>query len=256
MNRFLLTLFAAISLTLPTMAQDDAWKPGEKINYTVFYSVMGLYVNAGTASFTTSSAVHEDRNVYHVVGEGRTNPSYDWIFKVRDRYETFIDQESKKPVKFIRNVHEGNYKRYEEVVFDHGEKAAVTKKGIYKIPNEVQDVVSSLYYARNLDYDKFKPNDKIHFNMFLGDEVYDMYIRYVGKETIKTKFGTYRAIKLKPLLIKGNVFEGGEKMTVWVTDDANHIPVRIESDLSVGKVKVDLNNHKNLKYPLTSLATK
>ncbi len=253
MKRILLLLTTLLAFGA-TQAQDDAWRTGEKIDYTVFYTVLGLYVNAGSASFTTSTAVHQDRPVYHVVGVGKTNPKYDWIFKVRDRYETFIDQESKKPVKFIRNVHEGNYKRYEEVVFNHHEKSAVTKKGIYKIPAEVQDVVSSLYFARNLDYDNFKPGEKINFSMFLDDEVYNMYIRYMGKETIETKYGTYKAIKLKPLLIKGNVFEGGEKMTVWVTDDANHIPVRIESDISVGKIKVDLKSYKNLKYPLSSLA--
>ena len=89
--------------------------------------------------------------------------------------------------------------------------------------------------------------------MFLDNEVYDMYIRYVGRETIKTKYGKFKAIKIKPLLIKGTIFEGGEKMTVWVTDDPNHIPVRIESPIVVGKVKVDMMGYENLRHPLTSL---
>jgi hypothetical protein len=80
-----------------------------------------------------------------------------------------------------------------------------------------------------------------------------MYIRYVGKETIKTKYGKFRAIKFKPLLIKGTIFEGGEKMTVWISDDKNRIPVRIESPISVGSVKVDMMTYKNLKHPLSSL---
>jgi hypothetical protein len=89
--------------------------------------------------------------------------------------------------------------------------------------------------------------------MFLDNEVYGMYIRYLGKETVKTKYGKFKAIKFKPLLIKGTIFEGGEKMTVWVTDDDNRIPVRIESPIVVGKVKVDMMSSKNLRYPLTSL---
>ncbi len=89
--------------------------------------------------------------------------------------------------------------------------------------------------------------------MFLDNEVFNMYIRYVGKEEIKTKYGKFRAIKIKPLLLKGQIFEGGEKMTVWVTDDANHIPVRVESPLVVGKVKIDMMSHANLRHPLTSL---
>jgi hypothetical protein len=83
--------------------------------------------------------------------------------------------------------------------------------------------------------------------------VYDLYIRYLGKETVKTKYGKFKAIKFKPLLIKGTLFEGGEKMNVWVTDDPNRIPVRIESPITVGSVKVDLIGHRNLRYPLSSL---
>jgi hypothetical protein len=71
--------------------------------------------------------------------------------------------------------------------------------------------------------------------------------------TIKTKYGKFRAIKIKPLLIKGTIFEGGEKMTVWISDDANHIPVRVESPISVGSVKVDMMDFKNRRSPMSSL---
>jgi len=86
--------------------------------------------------------------------------------------------------------------------------------------------------------------------MFLDNKVFNMYIHYIGKETIKTKYGKFNAIKLKPLLLKGNIFDGGEKMTVWITNDANHIPVRIESPIVVGNVKIDLMHYENLRYPL------
>ena len=48
-------------------------------------------------------------------------------------------------------------------------------------------------------------------------------------------------------------FAGGEKMTIWVTDDANHIPVRVESPIIVGNVKIDLMKYENLKSPITAL---
>ena len=92
--------------------------------------------------------------------------------------------------------------------------------------------------------------------MFLDNELYNMYIRYLGKETIKTKYGKFKAIKFKPLLLKGSIFEGGEKMTVWVSDDANHLPLRIESPISVGSVKIDMMEYSNLRYPLTSMVKK
>ena len=53
-------------------------------------------------------------------------------------------------------------------------------------------------------------------------------------------------------MVKGTIFEGGEKMTVWVSDDPNHIPLRIESPIIVGSLKVDMKQYKNLRYPLSS----
>jgi hypothetical protein len=150
-------------------------------------------------------------------------------------------------------VYEGGYKKYENITFNQAANTAVTSDGVFKVPNCVQDVLSSIYYARNIDFASYKVDDKIPFSMFLDNETYNLYLRYLGKETVKTKYGKFKAIKFKPLLIKGTIFEGGEKMTVWVSDDANRIPVRIESPISVGSIKVDMMGYQNLKYPLTSL---
>jgi len=233
--------------------QNVAFQPQEKISYTVYYNVIGIYVNAGTATFTTSDEKIQNTDVFHVVGEGSTNPKYDWIFKVRDRYESYFSATDLQPVKFVRNINEGKYKKHEEITFNHQTNTAITNNGVYKVPENVQDVISIMYYARNINYDQYKSGDKIPFSMFLDDKVYNMYIHYLGKETIKTKYGKFKAIKLKPLLLKGSIFEGGEKMTIWITDDANHIPVRVESPIIVGSVKIDLMNYENLKYPITVL---
>lgn len=225
----------------------------EEVTFNVYYAVAGIYVNAGAATFTSKLETINNRPVYHVAGEGKTNSSYDWIYRVRDKYESYIDTATMQPLKFIRNVNEGGYKIYQNITFNKSSNTAITKEGVYKVPSCVQDVVSAMYYARNLDFSKLRKDDKIPFSMFLDNEVFNMYIRYMGKEEIKTKYGKFRAIKLKPLLLKGTIFEGGENMTVWVTDDANHIPVRIESPIVVGKVKIDMMGYSNLRHPLTSL---
>jgi len=230
-----------------------SFKAGEEVTYTVYYAVAGIYVNAGNATFTSTLETFNNRPVYHVVGEGKTNSSYDWIYKVRDKYETFIDTATMQPLKFIRNVNEGGYKKYQNITFNKTTNTAIATDGVFKVPACVQDVMSAMYYARNVDFSKLQPDDRIPFSMFLDNEIFNMYIRYVGKETIKTKYGKFSALKIKPLLLKGQVFEGGENMTVWITDDANHIPIRIESPLVVGKVKIDMMSHDNLRHPLTSL---
>jgi hypothetical protein len=234
-------------------ARNSAFRNEERITYTVYYSVVGLYINAGTAVFSTKLEQLNGKPVFHVTGTGTTHPSYDWVYRVRDVYESYIDTATMQPLRFIRNVDEGGYKIYQNYNFNKSTNIATTTKGDFKVPACVQDVLSAIYYARNIDYNRYKINDRIPFTMFLDHEVYNMYIRYLGKETVKTRYGTFRTIKFKPLLVKGTIFEGGEKMTVWVTDDANHIPVRIESPITVGKVKVDMMSYSNIRYPLSSL---
>jgi hypothetical protein len=233
--------------------RNSSFHNGEQLHYIVYYSIIGIYVNAGYANVSARLERLNNRPVYHIVGDGKSNSSYNWISKVNNRYESYVDTATLQPLKFVRKVEEGNHRKYENVTFNRTANTAVTKDGVYKVPTCVQDVVSSLYYARNINFDKYKPGDKISFNMFFDNELYNMYIRYVGKEDIKTKFGKFKAIKFKPLLIKGTMFEGGEKMNVWVTDDANKIPLRVESPLTVGSIKVDMMGHKNLRHPLTSL---
>ena len=251
----ILLIFSCIKLS----ADDDfcglrntTFSANESLTFNVFYSVIGLYVNAGQANFSNRIERLDNKPVYHVIAQGNSNSSYDWIFKVRDRYESFIDTATLQPLKAIRIVDEGGHKKNENTIFNEQQNTAVTNKGIFKIPNCTQDIISSFYYARNINFDKYKVNDKIQFTMFLGTSIYKLYIKYIGKEVVKTRYGKFRAIKLKPLLIKGDVFKGGEDMDVWISDDANHIPLRIQSSIAVGSIKVDLMLWRNIRYPLTA----
>jgi hypothetical protein len=230
-----------------------AFQAGEQVTMKVFYSAMGVYIGAGEATFTTTLEKFNGKPVYHCVGEGKTYPFFDDFYKVRDRYESYIDTTNLLPMKFIRNVSEGSQKIYNNVTFDQSSATAISTNGIFKTPGCIQDVISAVYYARNLDFSKCKVNDKIPFDMFLDDEVYHLYIRYLGKEVIKTRYGKFNAIKFKPLLIKGTLFAGGEQMNAWFSDDPNHLLLRVESPITVGSVKVDMFGYKNLRYPLSSL---
>jgi hypothetical protein len=262
MNKFMKALLIIVLFTAFSPSQNDdvfcgikntAFKTGETVTMKVFYNAAGMYIGAGEATFTTNIERYNGKTAYHCVGDGKSYPFFDNFFKVRDRYESYIDTSTMLPMKFIRNVDEGGYKIYNNVSFNHTAGTAVSTNGVFKTPNCIQDVVSAIYYARNINFDKFAIGDKIPFDMFLDDEVYHIYIRYLGKEQVKTRYGKFRAIKFKPLLIKGTIFEGGEKMTAWVSDDPNHLLLRVESPISVGSIKIDMYGYKNLRYPLSSL---
>ena len=97
--------------------KNTAFQAGEKIAMTVYYAVAGIYVNAGTASFTNTLETLNSKPVFHIVGEGHSNSSYDVLYKVRDRYESYIDTATLQPLKFVRDVNEGGYKKYQNVTF-------------------------------------------------------------------------------------------------------------------------------------------
>jgi hypothetical protein len=250
----------ALSAFSPKQTGDDfcglknkAFQAGESVTMKVFYSAAGIYIGAGEATFTNTLERFNGKTTYHCVGDGKSYPFFDNFFKVRDRYESYIDTATLLPVKFIRNVDEGGYKIYNNVTFNHNANTAITTNGVFKTSPCIQDVVSAIYYARNIEFEKYKVGEKIPFDMFLDDEVYHLYLRYLGKEKVKTKYGKFNAIKFKPLLIKGTIFQGGEKMTAWVSDDPNRLLLRVESPISVGSIKVDMFGYRNLRYPLTSL---
>ncbi len=253
----LVTGFCSLSFTTAYYnncnIRNNAFKADEEVKMKVFYSTLGMYVGAGEAVFTSSLERYNGKTVYHLVGTGSTYSFFDGFFKVRDRYESYIDTSNLLPYKFVRNIDEGGYKKYNNVTFNHDANTAVSTNGVFKVTDCIQDVVSMVYYARNINFDKYKVDDKILFDMFLDDEVFHMYIRYMGKEKIKTRYGKFNAIKIRPLLIKGTIFEGGEKMTAWLSDDPNHVLLRAESPIAVGSIKVDMMGYKNLRHPLSSL---
>jgi hypothetical protein len=249
--------------TLNVLAQNDfcnaknfSFKEGEQLHFKVYYNIGFIWVYAGDAAFGITRQEMTGHKTFHITADGKTVKSYEWAYKVKDRYETYIDEETMLPVKFIRDVNEGGIKTINDVTFNHRAGKAVSTTGTYSIPKCTQDVLSSIYYARNIDFNKYKKGDKIPFDMFLDDKVYSLYIRYLGKEKITTKYGTFNAIKIAPLLIQGTIFKGGEKMLIWVSDDNNHLPLRVDSPILIGSVKVDLMGYENLRNPMTSLINK
>jgi len=233
--------------------KNTAFVEGEKINYTIFYNVVGLYVNAGKTDFTIQSTNWNGADAFTFTALGKSNSKYDWIFKVRDKYESIVDSKTLLPYQFTRQINEGSFHHKETLLFNQKDNTVNNEKGVFKTPDCTYDVLSAIYAARNYNYKSSILNDKIYLNFFLDKELYPSYFKYLGKEIITTRYGKFKAIKLAPLLVKGTMFKGGEEMTIWITDDDNHIPVRIQTPIIVGTIKVDMVGFDNLRYPLSSL---
>jgi hypothetical protein len=253
-----LNLFAQVPpVTQECKIENKAFQVGEKLTYKFAFKWGAIWLSAGEATLSLEQATYNNKPCIHVVGYGETYKSYDWFFKVRDKYESYIDPETILPYKFVRDVNEGGYTIYNNVTFKQSEGKVISTSNTssHPTPREtttnisscIQDVLSAVYYARCLDFSKYKPNDTVPLTIFLDDSVYPLHIKYIGKEVLKAKSGTYRCIVFKPMTIKGSIFKGGEEMTIYVTDDENKIPVRIASPILIGEVLAELVGAEGLR---------
>ncbi len=233
---------------LPTK-NNFAFRPGEKLTYRLHYGI----INAGEAVLEVKPDVLtiNGRQIYHIVGTGYTTGSTDWFFKVRDRYETYLDKDALLPWYFVRRVEEGGYKFSQDYSFNHfTKKVDIGNNQKYDIPDDVQDMVSAFYAARNMDLSRAKTGDVMSMICFMDKELWPMKIKLIGRETIATDIGEIRCLKFRPIVQRGRVFKQEEDMTVWISDDANHLPVRAQADILVGSIKMDLSAVMNLANPL------
>lgn len=238
--------------------ENNAFKRGEKLTFRVYYqSLLTGKVTAGEAKIEVRSkrSTKNNRPVYHIIGTGESKGAFNFFFKVNDRFETFIDEEGLFPWYFIRRTREGGYKKDDEVTFDHNRNLATSRNAVKKIPQNVQDIVSVFYYARTLNIDGVKQGDSFPLSFYLDDSVYVSKIIFLGKEQIKTETGTYNCLKFKPMVATGDVFKEPYPMELWVTDDANRIPVLVQSAVIVGSVKMELMSYEGLRNPLRSLVS-
>ncbi|MBP6185384.1 MAG: DUF3108 domain-containing protein [Saprospiraceae bacterium] len=241
---------------------NQAFKSGEEVVYTVYYNWNFVWLSAGEVTFK----VEELPNAYKLTAKGRTFPSYEWFFKVRDYYEAIIDKKTLLPLKTIRDIKEGGYRLYEKVEYHEGGYTVTSHRGKeskkltpkeFKLSGCTHDVLSSIYFARNQAFDGLSKGATFPVRVFLDREEYNLRIKYLGKlHKVEVKNqGTFRAIGLSPETVAGTVFSEGAVMTVYASDDANRIPLMIESPVSVGSIKAVLKSHKNLRYPLSSRLT-
>lgn len=231
---------------------NTAFKAGEVLSYRMHYGL----INAGVAVLEVKPDLIEvnKRKVYHIVGTGYTVGSADWFFKVRDRYETYMDKDAMLPWLFVRRVDEGGYKFSQDYMFNHyTKKVDIGNNEKFDVPAGVQDMVSAFYSARNLDLSKAKDGDLFSITCFVDKEIWPLQIKFMGRETIETDIGTYRCLRFQPIVQKGRVFKHPEDLNVWISDDKNHLPMRVKANIIIGSIKMDITSAKNLANPTSKV---
>jgi hypothetical protein len=227
--------------------ENVAFKRGEKLTYRIHYGFIDAAI--ATIEITDENKQFANRNTLHVVGIGKSKGSFDFFFKIRDRYETYIDEEALIPWFFGRRIDEGGYKTSQDYIFYHGQKKVSANGKMIDIWQNTQDMLSGFYLARTMDLGNAKEGQLFSVPTIVDGEMYNLQIKFKGRETIKSEWGRIKCLKFVPVLQKGRVFKHEEDMVVWLTDDKNHIPIRAKADILFGSLKMDLIGYKGISAP-------
>ena len=241
----------------PCEVRNTAFSSGEELRYKVIYNWGAIWLESAEGVFSVKKADFRGRSCYQLKGTGFTYPKYAWFYKVQDLFESYVDSQSFRPLRFHADIIEGGKREKHNYFFNNSTQKVYTSIQRGKAPAKVDslqlspcsiDVITAIYYARNIDYSHCKLNDTISVSLLLENKLYPIYVRYLGKAVYASDaLGKFRCIKFSPLLVEGTIFKGGEGMVVWVSDDQNKVPLCIETPLVIGTVKVQLVSRKNLR---------
>ena len=238
MKKIVLILFLVHPLILAQNVP-TAFKPGEKLTYKVQYGP----IIAGVANLEVSSS----KNEFTYLAKGKSTGVFNVFFKVRDTYKSVVNKSTLKPVWFYRDIKEGNYKKKEKVFFNYELQRAESTRDTISLPNNTQDILSIFYYLRSQNFNHLKVGDHLSAQMYLDDEFIQSKMYYLGIDTIKTKFGRISCTKWAPELQTGRVFEDKQGLELWISNDANKIPIQVKAKVMVGSIKMDLIEAKGTR---------
>lgn len=239
-------LLVAVSM-LPALAFQD----GEKLTFTVKYGV----VHAAEAILEARTDTYQGNPVWYLSTNARTYPFFDVFFKVRDKVESWWDKSTLLPYKFSKTLQEGTYKQHRVMFFDQSKNTSSYHKWSYKkqkynveqvsILSASQDVLSAFYYIRN---QSLVPGKTLSVNITIDGRSVATNVVVHRREKVKTIFGTMNCLVIEPKLKKEGIFRQSGKITIWISDDAYKIPVKMESAVSFGSFVAVLKEAQNVPY--------
>jgi len=241
MNKIIL-LILLVSFKVYAQGEHISFKKGEKLEYKIHYGPLA----AGIARLEVKTI----NNQYRFIATGKSTGLFNLFFKVRDSYESIVDKTNLHPNQFYRDVKEGSYKKKESVFFNYKLQQAESTRDTIPLPKNTQDILSIFYYLRAQNFDTLKAGESFPFQIYLDDEFMESNLYYLGGDTLKTKFGWIPCTKWAPELETGRVFKDDYGMNLWISDDANKIPLQIKTKVLVGSIKMDLIKYSGTIEPL------
>lgn len=211
----------------------------QSFEYTIYYG----YITVGEAKYSSKKVNYNKKPALKLIFEGETTGLWNWVYDVQDKFLSYYDYKNKKPLYFLRNVHEGKYKQYLETYFIDSLHARVKDK-TYDIPHPTFDIVSVFQVLKEVDWKILKKGEKYCIDIFYQRKHVSLLVKKQKTENISTNLGDIDTYKLSIIVPKGKVFKTNESIVLWVSQQ-KHIPIKVEIDLPFANVSMEINSFKN-----------
>ena len=247
-----------------SLAQDSlAFRAGETMSFVLHYNWGIINSDVGTATVRLDAVDFNGIPAFHCDVSGRTTRLYDLVFRVREQFDSWFTRDGLRPLKFTRDTHEGKYDALNTYIYDW--ERSVILADVYstssgqrslELPLDrcTYDLPSLFFLARNMNMDVVTPEVRYPMTFAIDDDVYNVHFILHGRETIDVRgLGRINTIKFSAKLLAGEVFRSDTDMTIYISDDANRLPVYFEAPLLVGKATGRMTSCSNLAHPFSSM---
>jgi hypothetical protein len=258
MKKFIL-FFAFLGISQISFSQyrtikQNSFQKGEHLEYLLHLG----FLDAGIATIDVEKKLYSvnNRACYKIEVYGKSIGGLEMATKIRDFWRSYVDTAAIAPQRFYRDILEGGYTKKETTLFSQLAKYAEVsddeskKKTKAITPEYVHDIISGFYFLRTVNYEKYKVGEVFQINGLLEADVYDLKITFLGKEEIKTLLGKMQVYVLAPILPKNQLFRGENAIKVYISADANKVPVKIQANMVAGAVEAELQKFSGLKHSL------
>lgn len=248
-------------------AVNHAFQSGERVSYDLMFNWKFIWVKVGNAELTTDKATYQGKSGYSFRLKSHTSKRADFFFKMRDTLTCYVTDRL-EPLYFCKAAEEGKRHTKDEAWFSYRDGVSYVKqcrtwyKPSDREPQEMEysdsrcifDMLSILGQARSWNAEDYKVGDKIHFPMATGRRVEQQTLIYRGVENVKANNNlTYRCLVFSFVEYVGEEKEEQEVITFFISDDENHLPIRLDMYLSFGSAKAFLTNVQGNRHPITSI---
>jgi len=264
----LVILFLTL-LPLSMMAQSEcgrenkAFKAGEFLAYDLYFNWKFVWVKVGAASMSTVMSTYEGRPAYRTSLMTKGNDKLDGVFVMRDTLTSYFNIADLSPLYYRKGALEGKRYYVDELWYSYPNGHSkvkmhrINRHGEHTWKEEayddcVYDMMSIFMHARNFDASKFKKKDIIPLPITDAKRREETWIVYQGKENYKVED---TGEKFRCLVFSFFVHEDDEDKELikfFITDDENHMPVRLDMNLSFGSAKAYLRSYQGLRNPVKS----